>query len=101
MARTAPEAERLRVVVLGGGVAGLEVVLALRALAEERVALDVLAPEPHFWYRPLAVAEPLSRAGPKGRARRHRARVRRPPDSCRCALRGHRPAYGGRRRRAD
>lgn len=30
-----------------------------RALAEERVRVELLAPEPHFWYRPLAVAEPF------------------------------------------
>jgi sulfide:quinone oxidoreductase len=33
--------------------------LALRKLAEERVDIEILAPEPHFWYRPLAVAEPF------------------------------------------
>jgi sulfide:quinone oxidoreductase len=50
----------LRVLIVGGGVAGLETMLALRALAEERVDLELLAPEPHFWYRPLAVAEPFA-----------------------------------------
>jgi len=59
MARTSPEQAGLRVVVLGGGVAGIELVLALRALAEDRISIDLLAPEPHFWYRPLAVAEPF------------------------------------------
>jgi sulfide:quinone oxidoreductase len=48
-----------RVLIAGGGVAALETVLALRALAEERVELELLAPEPHFWYRPLAVVEPF------------------------------------------
>jgi len=48
-----------RVLIAGGGVAALEAMLALRALAEERVAVELLAPEPHFWYRPLAVAEPF------------------------------------------
>jgi sulfide:quinone oxidoreductase len=33
--------------------------LALRALAEDRVDIELLAPESHFWYRPLAVAEPF------------------------------------------
>lgn len=45
--------------IAGGGVAGLEAALALRALAEDRVTIELLAPEPHFWYRPLAVAEPF------------------------------------------
>ena len=52
----------LRVVVAGGGVAGLELALALRALAEERVSVEVVSPETDFVYRPLAVVEPF-RAG--------------------------------------
>jgi sulfide:quinone oxidoreductase len=46
-------------VVIAGGVAALEAALALRALAEDRVDVELLAPEPQFWYRPLAVAEPF------------------------------------------
>jgi sulfide:quinone oxidoreductase len=52
----------LHVVVAGGGVAALELALALRALAEERVAVEIVAPETEFIYRPLAVLEPF-RAG--------------------------------------
>jgi sulfide:quinone oxidoreductase len=48
-----------RVLIAGGGVAALEAALALRALAEDRVSVEMLAPEPRFWYRPLAVAEPF------------------------------------------
>jgi sulfide:quinone oxidoreductase len=48
-----------RVLIAGGGVAALEAALALRALAEERTSVELLAPEPHFWYRPLSVAEPF------------------------------------------
>jgi sulfide:quinone oxidoreductase len=48
-----------RVLIAGGGVAALEAALALRALAEDRVSVELFAPEPHFWYRPLAVAEPF------------------------------------------
>ena len=48
-----------RVVIAGGGVAGLEAALALRALAAERVSIELIGPEPHFWYRPLSVAEPF------------------------------------------
>jgi sulfide:quinone oxidoreductase len=47
------------VLIAGGGVAALEAALALRALAEDRVGVELLAPEPQFWYRPLAVAEPF------------------------------------------
>lgn len=46
-----------RVLIAGGGVAALETLLALRSLAEERVAIELLAPEREFVYRPLAVAE--------------------------------------------
>ncbi len=49
----------LTVLVAGAGFAGLEVTLALRALAEEHVAVQVMAPGPDFVYRPLAVAEPF------------------------------------------
>jgi len=49
----------LRVLIAGGGVAGLETMLALRELAGELVSLELLSPEHHFWYRPLSVAEPF------------------------------------------
>ncbi|HYZ79010.1 MAG TPA: FAD/NAD(P)-binding oxidoreductase [Gaiellaceae bacterium] len=45
--------------IAGGGVAALEAALALRHLAEERVSVTIVAPEPRFWYRPLAVVEPF------------------------------------------
>ena len=48
-----------RVLIAGGGVAALEAALALRELGEGRVSVELLAPEPEFWYRPLAVAEPF------------------------------------------
>jgi sulfide:quinone oxidoreductase len=48
-----------RVVIAGGGVAGLEATLALQDLAPELVEIEVLAPEEDFTYRPLAVAEPF------------------------------------------
>jgi sulfide:quinone oxidoreductase len=47
------------ILVAGGGVAALEAALALRALAEDRVSVELLAPESEFTYRPLAVAEPF------------------------------------------
>ena len=64
MANTAPPRTSggLRAIVAGGGVAGLEALLALRALAGELVDLELLAPEPDFWYRALAVAEPFDAA---------------------------------------
>jgi sulfide:quinone oxidoreductase len=48
-----------RVVIAGGGVAALEATLALRDLAENRVSIELIAPDQDFVYRPLAVAEPF------------------------------------------
>jgi sulfide:quinone oxidoreductase len=48
-----------RVLVVGGGVAAVELVLALHHLAREHVELELLAPNGDFAYRPLAVAEPF------------------------------------------
>ena len=48
------------VLIAGGGVAALEAALALRELAADRVDVELLAPEPHFWYRPLSVAAPFA-----------------------------------------
>ena len=38
----------MNIVIAGGGVAGLEALLALQALAGDRVALTLIAPEPDF-----------------------------------------------------
>jgi sulfide:quinone oxidoreductase len=62
MAASAP----VRVVVAGGGVAGLEALMALRALAGARVELTLVAPNDEFVYRPLAVEAPFE----VGRTRR-------------------------------
>jgi sulfide:quinone oxidoreductase len=51
----------VRILIAGGGVAALEAALALRDLAEERVEIEILAPEQAFSYRPLAVAAPFGR----------------------------------------
>ena len=56
---TGPRRSALRVLIAGAGVAGLEALLALRRLAEERVQIELLAAETQFWYRPLAVGEPF------------------------------------------
>jgi len=47
------------VVIAGGGVAALEALIALHGLAGDQVRVTLLAPEPDFVYRPLAVAEPF------------------------------------------
>lgn len=51
---------RFKVLIAGGGVAGLEALLALRHLIGIRARIEVLAPEREFTYRQLAVAEPFS-----------------------------------------
>jgi sulfide:quinone oxidoreductase len=49
----------LKVVVVGGGVAALEVCLGLQTLAGDRVELVIVAPEPAFEFKPAAVGEPF------------------------------------------
>jgi len=57
-----PITEPLRVVVVGGGFAAAEAVLALRAYAGERVEIELVAPEPRFWFRPATTAAPFTDA---------------------------------------
>jgi sulfide:quinone oxidoreductase len=52
----------LRILIAGGGVAGLETLLALHDLAGSRVAVTLLAPEPEFVVRAATVGEPFDRA---------------------------------------
>ena len=53
-------ADSPRIVIAGGGVAGLEACLALRSfLGEDELHIDLLCRERRFEYRPLAVLEPF------------------------------------------
>src|SRR3954449_4559139 len=54
------QAQPLHVVAAGGGVAGLESVMALRDLAGNRVRITLLEPGTDFVYRPLSVGEPFA-----------------------------------------
>lgn len=54
--------------IAGGGIAGLEALLALHDLAGDRVAISMVAPEPDFSYKPLSVEEPFSAQPPEHRA---------------------------------
>lgn len=47
-----------KVLIVGGGVAGLEAALALRDLTGDQTELELLTPRHNFLYRPLAVGEP-------------------------------------------
>jgi len=54
-----------RVLVLGGGIAALETVLALRAHAGMRVEIELIAPAAELRYPPLDVVEPFGLAPPR------------------------------------
>jgi sulfide:quinone oxidoreductase len=56
------DADPLRVLVAGGGVAGLEALVALRALGGDRVAPVLIAPNDAFAVRALGVFEPFGLA---------------------------------------
>ena len=47
------------IVIAGGGVAGLEALLALHGALRDGARFTLIAPDPDFSYRPLAVAEPF------------------------------------------
>jgi hypothetical protein len=51
--------ERPRVLIAGGGVAGLETLLALRSLAADRVEITILAPELKFVNLSMSVEQPF------------------------------------------
>ena len=60
-----PDLDTPRILVAGGGVAGLEACLALRTyLDEAQLRIDLLCREDRFEYRPLAVLEPFDGAPP-------------------------------------
>jgi sulfide:quinone oxidoreductase len=50
----------MRVLIAGGGVAGLEALLALQRRVSGLVETTLVAPEPDFTYRPLSVVEPFA-----------------------------------------
>src|SRR5215211_1337060 len=62
-----PRSNGSRVVIVGGGVAGIEALLALHDLAGDRAELTLVAPQPDFLYKPLLVEEPFD----LGPAERH------------------------------
>jgi sulfide:quinone oxidoreductase len=66
-ATTGARPDKLRVVIVGAGVAGLETALALADLAPDRTEVTVLAPDTEFVYRPMVVWEPFA----YGSARRY------------------------------
>src|SRR6476659_913132 len=67
MNESAPD-RKPRVLIAGGGIAGIEALLALNDLAGDRVEITLAAPEPEFLYKPLSVEEPFSLAPAERRA---------------------------------
>jgi sulfide:quinone oxidoreductase len=61
----------MEIVIAGGGVAGLEGLLALHRSLGDRARLVLIAPDSDFTYRPMAVAEPF------GLGHAHRVPLRR------------------------
>jgi sulfide:quinone oxidoreductase len=55
-----PHPDKLRVVIVGGGVAALESALALSHLAPELTDVTLIAPNLEFIYRPMVVREPFA-----------------------------------------
>jgi sulfide:quinone oxidoreductase len=62
MTPSGSDAGAFEVVIAGGGVAGLEALLALRDHAGDAIRLTLLAPNPDFVYRPMTVREPFGYA---------------------------------------
>jgi sulfide:quinone oxidoreductase len=85
-----------RVVIAGGGVAGLETLLALRALAGDRVDITVVAPELKFVNQSMCVEQPFTPQRVRGirledvatefHARWHRDELRRVDSASRHAI---------------
>jgi sulfide:quinone oxidoreductase len=57
---TVSSQDEVTVLIAGGGVAALEAALALESLADGRLDVQLLSPEPRFWYRATSVAEPFA-----------------------------------------
>ena len=73
MSLEVPEAKP-RILIVGGGIAGLEAALALADLAGDRARLSLLAPERDFVYKPLTVEEPFTGSRPSGTSSHRRWR---------------------------
>ena len=56
---------RHRVVIAGGGVAGLEATIALRELAGDAVTVTLLAPTREFTIRALSIEQPFAKPAPR------------------------------------
>ncbi len=64
MERITAPSEHVHVLVAGGGFAGVELLLALRALAPERVRITLVSASPSLAYKPAATMESFEEAPP-------------------------------------
>jgi sulfide:quinone oxidoreductase len=62
MADDGQRGEKPKVLIAGGGIAGVEAALALRDLAGDRVGVDLRDPRREFVFRPFSVGEPYGAA---------------------------------------
>ena len=62
MTTHASQTKKLRVLIVGGGVAAAETALGLAQLAPKRTDVTMLAPNADFVYRPMTVREPFAYA---------------------------------------
>ena len=60
--RAMPRERPLKIAVAGGGFAAAELILALRALAEDRVAIELITPSTELAFRPAATGTPFERS---------------------------------------
>jgi len=60
------ETQRFRVLIAGGGIAGVEALLAVSDLAGDLVEVTLVSPAPELTYKPLIVDEPFT-STPAGR----------------------------------
>lgn len=65
MDRSAGSSSSVHVVIAGAGIAGVETLLALRALGNEELRVTLIAPEPTLFYRPAATAEAFEDGAPR------------------------------------
>src|SRR5215216_4853017 len=73
--------KRPHVLIAGGGIAGVEALLALRAVAGQGPSIELFSPDPNLAYRPLRVTEPFE----LGRSEEHTSELQ-SPDHLVCRL---------------
>ena len=65
MARTTSSSDAAQVLIAGGGFGAVEAMLALRALAPERVRVTLVSASPTLAYKPAATAEAFDESPPR------------------------------------